>query len=170
VKASWPVGVVVEQVVKHRQQRHGFLLDVRHLALDQFGGQALQVRRAARVARVPAGQLRAPAAAVRPRRRAACRARRPAWLGQVAVARLGQAGEQLGLFEAEVVADLVLKLAQQRCEASACSAAFVAGGQRVAHTVEQRDAAAVLVVEQPGDLAHEAHGMMVRWNACNKVL
>src|SRR5512142_2224540 len=46
-KGEVAVGVLVEHVVEQRQQRHGFLLDVRDLPLDQLERAATQ--------RVPAG-------------------------------------------------------------------------------------------------------------------
>ena len=57
---------------------------------------------------------------------------------------------------ADLVFELALQRRGQRCSVAASPLASVADA------IEQRDAAAVFVVEQSGHLAHEAHRGLVR--------
>ena len=114
------IGLVVEQIVEHGQQRHRLLLDVRHLALHQLGGHRCSVLRCSGGS-VPAASCAASGcSSAATARSVSCSLGEQG--GEVAVAGLGHAREQLALLEAEVMADLVFELAL-RGAASDCSVA-----------------------------------------------
>ena len=142
------IGLVVEQIVEHGQQRHRLLLDAPPGARPARRPPGCSVLRCSGGS-VPAASCAASGRSSAATARSVSCSSVSRW--QIAVAGLGHAREQrVLLLEAEVMADLVLELASVAAARPATSVVASPEAQSVADAIEQRDAAAVFVVEQSG--------------------